>query len=377
MRIAHVVPYRVSPYSGVLSAIGSLTSCLAARGLEVELWELSEWPEEAWELAERAERGGIRRVRIPSSRPPWHLGGAGRQAIRRRPIDLVHLHNVFSPLNNAVARSLRCPYVLSPHGGYSPAVLRRNPLRKRLLRLFLENRLAGGAARLVALTEAEKEDLRSFGYRGPIEVIPNGVDRAPTQAAGDRFRRELGVPEARRLAVYLGRLDLYYKRLAESLRGVAAAPGWHLALIGPDWRGGKAKLERMIQGLGIENRVRVLEPRRGERLREALAAADTLVLLSRGEGLSLSLLEALSQGTPVVVSPEVQRTLDVSAAGAGWTTEPGVLGERLRHLGDMDAMEWARAREAARGLAARFSWQKSAEALERAYERVVAGVPGA
>ena len=49
--------------------------------------------------------------------------------------DIVHMHSVFVPRHALLARLLRkakVPYVLTPHGGYSPQVLARDRLKKRM-----------------------------------------------------------------------------------------------------------------------------------------------------------------------------------------------------------------------------------------------------
>ena len=59
------------------------------------------------------------------------------------------------------------------------------------------------------------------------------------------FRRELQYPREALLAVFVGRLDVHRKGLDVLVRGIADAPAWHLALVGPRFRGVE-RLERMI-----------------------------------------------------------------------------------------------------------------------------------
>jgi glycosyltransferase involved in cell wall biosynthesis len=264
--------------------------------------------------------------------------------------------------------------VVSPHGGYAPASLARNAARKRVYQHLVERPMLRRAALRVALSEIEARDLAAFGAGEPITVIPNGVAPAPTGVDGTAFRRELGLAPHERLLLFVGRLDVRHKGLDLLLRGAAEAPGWRLALVGPDHRGGRAWLLEQARRLGMPERLAVLGPRNGPSLHEAFAAADCFALTSRWEGLPISLLEALAHGIPAVVSPTVDRLVGVVAAGAGWSASPEGLGALLRSLSQVTD-EWERRRVSARALASRYDWSSIARRYEAAYAGVLEKPP--
>jgi glycosyltransferase involved in cell wall biosynthesis len=274
-------------------------------------------------------------------------------------------------VNDLLARRLRVPYVVSPHGGYAPASLARHAGRKRLYAALAERRTLRRAALRMVLTELEAMELREFGIRGPVEIVPNGVTHAPTDVDATAFRAELGLSAQAPLMVYVGRIDLWHKGLDILLRGIAEAPEWHVALVGPDFRDSREPLQRLAEDLEIQRRIVFTGPRRARLLDEVLAAADLFVHISRWEGLPLSLLQALSHGVPALVSPAVERALGVSAAGAGWVATPDQLGATLRALAGLDPVSWAAHGQAARLLAARYDWEEVAARYEAAYERVL------
>ncbi len=375
VRIVHVASTS-DPASGVVSVIVHLASALARRGHEVHLWQLPEWSRPATsEHLERLEAAGVRQVVV--QRPfSWRDAGAAVARLEQqcRP-DIVHVHSVFHPVNTAVVRALRAPFALSPHGGYDPVSLRRSAARKVAYRALFERRMVGRAAVLFALSEAEERQIRAFGPAGPVAVIPNGVSRPPETVDKGALRRDLGLAEGTRVVLYVGRIDVRHKGLDVLLSGVAEAPGWHLALVGPDHRGGQELLRRRADTLGVRERVHFCGPRSGRLLDEALRGAQLFGLMSRWEGFPMALLESLARGTPAVVSPAVERVTGVVAAEAAWQASPGALGATLSSIAGLDASEWRRRRAAAVTYARRHDWDVLAARYEAAYERACSTTP--
>jgi glycosyltransferase involved in cell wall biosynthesis len=369
VRIAQVVPRGEQPWSGVLTVIVHLSAALAELGEQVEVWQLHEWaPGSYADQLQCLQAAGVHQVQVGTTVPVWRVGRAVAALAAVRSVDVVHLHGAFNPSNTSISRALRRPYVFSPHSGYDPVSLRRSRVRKFLYRLAFERRMLERAALLVALTEAELGQLRQFGAAGSAIVIPNGVTAAPGQVDSHGFRRQIGVSAEALLALFVGRLDVHRKGLDLLVEGLAAAPGWHLAMVGPRFRD-VPRLERMIADLGVGDRVHLVGERQGRALREALAACDVFALMSRWEGLPMALLEAMSFGKPAVVSEAVERLVGVEAEGAGWRARPEDLGALLRRLQTEGRRQLQRRGEAARSLAKRYDWNAVARLYQQAYDR--------
>jgi glycosyltransferase involved in cell wall biosynthesis len=371
VRIGHVVPRGEQPWSGVMTVIVHLSAALARRGHQVEVWQLHEWSPHAY-ADQRAylEAAGVTQVPLPTDIPRWRRGRAVAPLADERAVDLVHLHGAFNTSNTAVSRAIRRPYVFSPHSGYDPVSLRRSRSAKQLYRLLFERTMLKRSALLIALTDVELTQLRDFGATGPCEVIPNGVVSPPPDVDRDGFRHELGIAPDAPLALFVGRLDVYRKGLDVLARGIAEAPAWHLALVGPRFRD-VGDLEGMIARLGVANRVHFAGERHGRPLQEAFAGCDLFALMSRWEGLPMALLEALSFSKPAVVSPAVERLIGVEKAGAGWAAPEAELGALLRRVLEKGRGELAGRGDAARRLAARYDWDAVAQQYEAAYERAL------
>jgi glycosyltransferase involved in cell wall biosynthesis len=348
-----------------------LSAALAKRDHKVELWQLHAWASDSY-ADQRAilDSAGVEQLPVAVSAPLWGLGAPVRALAAKRGVNVAHLHGAFNQWNTAVSRALPCPYVFSPHSGYDPISLQRSRFRKALYRVLFERTVLERAALIVGLTDIEVGQIRSFGATGPIVVIPNGVAPPVDGINPLSFRRELSLPPGARLAVFVGRLDVHRKGLDLAVRGVAEASNWHLALVGPRFRD-VDRLEKMIADTAVRDRVHFMGERHGRRLHEALGGGDLFVLMSRWEGLPMALLEAMSYGTPAVVSPAVARLIEVEALGAGWVAHPGNLGMLLTWLERDAGPELAARARAARTLAGRYAWESVAEQYEAAYEQAI------
>jgi glycosyltransferase involved in cell wall biosynthesis len=106
----------------------------------------------------------------------------------------------------------------------------------------------------------------------------------------------------------VGRLDVFQKGLdilLSAFEMAASRPGGarlHLTLAGPDFKGGRQWLEHRAAELGIRDLVEFTGSLTGDQVGAALAAADIYVQLSRYEGFSLSVVEALLASKPAVLT---------------------------------------------------------------------------
>lgn len=371
--IAHVVPAGVHPCSGLLVALSQLAIAQAQRGHKVEVWLLGPVKPGANEqLYSELRAAGIEPVAFSLSRAPGRLSAEAARRVAARRVEIVHLHGVFSPHNNDVARRLRVPYVVSPHGGYAPEALEYHALRKRVFAWVLERPMLRRARVVCALTTAEASEVRRFGVTGPVAVVPNGVPDPAGRLDRGTARAMLGVPPEARVAVYVGRLDVRAKRLEVVVRGIAATSDWHLHIVGGDFRNGARDLAALVREARLGHRVRITGPRRGRALRAELACADLFVLLSRSEGMPMALLEAASLGIPSLVSPEVDRATGVAAAGGAWVTDVTRIDATLARLARVEPREWASRSRAASQYARDHDWSS----IAAAYDRVYAGALG-
>ncbi|MGC9670542.1 glycosyltransferase family 4 protein [Planosporangium sp. 12N6] len=128
-----------------------------------------------------------------------------------------------------------------------------------------------------------------------VHVATPGVDPAPLASGSDAGTRLLCVAA---VAPHKG-----HDVLVDALAKVADL-SWGCVCVGTLNRdpGFVDRLRHRIDGYGLADRVRLVGPRVGGRLDAAYAAADLLVLASRGETYGMVVTEALARGVPVLAT---------------------------------------------------------------------------
>jgi glycosyltransferase involved in cell wall biosynthesis len=153
-----------------------------------------------------------------------------------------------------------------------------------------------------------------------IHVATPGVDRAPLAPGSDAGSELLCVAA---VTPHKGH-DL----LTHALAMVADLP-WNCVCVGSLSRDPEfvERLRRQTREHGLDGRVRLVGPRTGDGLDAAYAAADLLVLASRGETYGMVVTEALARGIPVLATAAngLPEALGRAADGTlpGMLVEPG------------------------------------------------------
>lgn len=146
-----------------------------------------------------------------------------------------------------------------------------------------------------------------------IKVIHNGIEVVNFQSSKprERVRRDLGVPLEVPVVGLVARLAHWGKGHRELFSAMAALrPRYplHALIVGDGWR--RPAMEKMVQDLGLADVVHFLGTRYD--IADLLTGMDIFVLPSQTEGISLSILEAMAAGLPVIASrvggtPEIIR----------------------------------------------------------------------
>jgi len=388
LRILHVTPYFTDAwaYGGIPRVAGALARGLAKRGHAVTVCTT-----DARDASSRAAvpsgqtMDGVAVHVFPnfSNRLAYHLqlflplrlGSFLRR--HRAAFDVAHVHACRNLPGAIAARHLRkagVPYVIAPNGT-APNIERRR-LAKRAFDVLFGRRVLTGAARVIAVSDAERRQLLALGVPSDaIRIVANPIDLGefdPPIARG-RFRAALGIGSSP-IVLFLGKLTPR-KRVDDLMRAFAslARPDARLVIAGNDM-GSETQLRALAASLDVVDRTIFAGLLHGRQRLEALGDADVVVYPSQDEIFGLVPIEALLAGTPVIVADDSGCAEVVRATGAG----------RITPLGDIDALAAAigqvlqeadRGRQQAAAAASRirqlYGDAMVCERLERVYDEVV------
>ena len=247
-------------------------------------------------------------------------------------LDVLHVHMLWDHTVFAAwkaARLHRKPLVITPHGSVSED-WRFESFHKRLYRYFVLNRILNDASAVHALNQSEEIALRRFGYKGRIEIIPNGLPESLFETRISRPNAIQAWPQfaQKRVMLYMGRLwegkglDILIPAWAEVSKK-AKVNGWQLVLAGPDYRGYEKKLKSLIASRGLENNVTFTGFLEDNTKKSLLAVAESFILPSHSEGFSMAILEAMAAGLPCIYTNKCNFP-ELEAAGGGFLTKDEV-----------------------------------------------------
>jgi glycosyltransferase involved in cell wall biosynthesis len=381
VRVLHVIPSAAPVDGGPNLAVRAMARGLAARGVEVTV--------------ATTNAAGSSSLDVPLDSPVIDEGVVYRYFARTVPgswkfswpltrwlwanasaYDVVHVHALFSYATIPGCRAAvhaPVPYVLRPLGTLSEWSLGHRGWKKRPYYALLERSHLEMASAIHVTSDAEADDVTRLGYGDRARVIPLGVD----VAANLRVRRRHDDTAPFRL-LFLSRLH-EKKNIPLLLRAVSSlretSRPIELTIAGDGDRAFREELVRLAHALGLGSTVRFVGHVEGEAKRQALADADCFILPSAHENFGLAVAEALGVGLPVIVTPGVALSRDVSRAGAGLVTDatPERIAETIawvtRHpsaLVEMGERAWQLAKR-------ELSWETTCARLGDLYGELAAG----
>jgi glycosyltransferase involved in cell wall biosynthesis len=382
LKLLHVVASYLPAvrYGGTIVSVHGLCRALAERGHDVHVYTTSvDGAQDSpvpHETPVNVDGVRVWYFRSPRFRRVYWAPGL-RRMLRAHigEFDLAHTHAIYLWPLWAAARSAQdagVPYVVSPRGMLEKDLIeQKSALWKAGLIAFIEKHTLEHAAAVHVTSEREAEQAAAFGFRLPdVRTIPNGVDVGHAPAT-DVTAPITAIVGGGPYVLFLGRVN-WKKGLDRVLRAWPQIDGARLVIAGNDEEGYRDVLQSLAIQAGVSDRVVFTGPVHGADKAALLASAQLLVLPSYSENFGNVVLEAMAEGCPVVVTPEVGIAPEVALSGAGLVVEghPPAL---ARGIGLLLSDPARRAAMSARGRAAameRFSWASVAQQMETLYESV-------
>ena len=238
-------------------------------------------------------------------RPLWDLRGLIRLStfLRHEGYGIVHTHTSKAGfVGRLAARLAGVPVIV--HTAHGFAFHERSPRQALLFYSSLEGIASRWCDRIVSVSEFHRRWALDLGICNPAKIlaIPNGIASLPKpQATRAGLRKQLGVQDKDLLFLSMARLapDKGLEYLISAAAILLRSERRFQVVIAGDGPV-RAQLEELTRKLGVADWVTFLGFR--EDVSDLLAASDLVVLPSLREGLSISLLEAMAAGKPIIAT---------------------------------------------------------------------------
>lgn len=238
---------------------------------------------------------------------PMLFSHKAKRSLLKEKVDILHMEALWrypQLLMVAWKKYKKAPIVCSPHGMLDPYIIKNQGVLKRFISTMFFQKSLEAVDCYHALCQKELEDIRSYGLKQPVAIIPNGINLPDPYLKFEKM-------DKKKHLLYLGRL--HKKKGVDLLLNALVAinkekndllDNWQIDLVGWDHEGCKAELEKIVSENRLEDKVVFHGGLFGKDKQRMYANADGYILPSHGEGLPMTVLEAWSWKLPVVMTPE-------------------------------------------------------------------------
>ena len=368
MRIAFMLVKHPVRGGGIESFTYQAGRRLAQRGHEVVVYSMGHYGEMMSEIE------GVQIVRVPclpgtaTERLSGSMMAALMATMGKRRFDVIHCHTPMTGAFAILPRMFGIPAVLQLHGIDWKRV-RWGALARNVI-LFLE-RIAFPVASACTAVSREQCEFYESRYRREVQYISTGAELPAVATNSDQIRL-LGLGK-KQYILFLARLvpekGAHY--LIRAFRRMKT--DLPLVIAGVGDRVYEESLRKLADGDG---RIRFPGYVDGDLKQELLSHAQLFVQPSDLEGLSISLLEAMSYGICCLASdlPANREALGNAGVYFQKSDEESMVAALANILSDENRRD-SLGDAAAKRATAEFSWEHTTRELEQLYLRIV-NVPG-
>lgn len=290
--------------------------------------------------------------------------------------DIYHTNGLWMHCNHitcATARKKGKPYIITPHGMLYPDAIKRSYWKKwPLIKVFF-NKDIMQADCIHATCTQEMENIRAFGYKGPIAIIGNPANIPPyiDELKGrDKENKET-------IFGFLGRIHPV-KKIENLLYGIAeCAPEkrkkMRLVIMGKGDEQYELFLRKEVERLALTDNVEFKGFINGREKFEQLSQLDALFVPSDFENFGMIVTEALACKTPVFASLGTPWE-ELNKRKCGWWMDrtPQNIANVMSHIVDMPREEIDAMGERGRKLVEeKFTASSVAKQMKELYEWIL------
>ncbi len=381
LKVLHVVPsyYPAIRYGGPIESVHGLCKGLVQSGMEVHVYTTNVNGEDDSDVPLDVP------VNIDGVKVWYFQSSYGRRLYYSRKMkyklidhmcdfDIVHLHSVFLwPTWMAARCAARqgVPYVISPRGMLvSDLIKRKSRWVKTLWINLIEKKSFRQAAGIHATSEVEIKELSNLGLNIPfVFCIANGVE-IPSDLDLDQNNNDTAYEKP--YVLYLGRIN-WKKGLDRLIKSWKSVKDVNLIVAGNDEENFQNQLENLARTEGVSERIQFIGSVKGTQKWSLYRHAALLVLPSYSENFGNVVLEAISVGCPVVITPEVGLAPMVSQYTVGSVVkgDPLTLASEINALISDEQLRSNMSRNGVRVARCDYTWVSIANKMKNMYIQIV------
>ena len=348
MRILQTIPYMLASQGGPSTCTHDLLEGLYAIRVKVDL--LSSKP---------VDTAKIHKEVVLGERRPWMklvecdyftplaLSKNMDKFLQETEYELYHANTLWLYATHATcryARKMGKPYVLSPHGMLYPTALKVSGWKKKLMGALWYNKDIMSATCIHTTCQQEMENVRAYGYKGPIAVIPNPVvfpNEVRLSLRDESIKYKI---EKKKQIGFLGRLHSI-KKVENIIYAIALLNEQErkqilFQVMGKFDENYEAFLRSEVNRLHLNDSVSFVGFVSGQEKYERLSQLSALMVSSEQENFGMIVPEALICGTPVYASLGTPWS-ELNEHRCGWwkDNEPGTIVKVISEILCMDDSE--------------------------------------
>lgn len=237
--------------------------------------------------------------------------------------DLVHVHAIFSypsTIAMAIARKKGIPYIVRPLGQLCEWSLSQSAQRKKTYLDLIEKENLNSCSQVHLTSLQEQKEFEKLSLDSSSFILPHGLQSAQKIThASKLLRQHFKLPEDEPIVLFLSRIHPKkgLDHLIPSLKSVASKR-FTFILAGngdPDY---EEEVRNLICSNDLQDRTIMPGFVEGELKQLLLQGADLFALTSYSENFGVAVLEALSAGTPALVTPGVALASEVETHQLGY-----------------------------------------------------------
>lgn len=240
--------------------------------------------------------------------------------------DVLHSHLTFIPENSIVSKyaiNNNKVYFYSQRGNLDPIRLDIGRWKKLAYIYLKEQFIMRRADALLGLTKYEVRTFRRFAPNTRVEVVPNGISDGFAKTALVDIHPPIDsvISKFGDLPVFFWMSRIHQTKGADvfvdaAISALNSGAKFHAVVSGPDEVGLEDELKGRVQKAKLEEYIHFTGAVSGNNRLALLKRADSFVLPTVSEGLSMVILEALACGCAILTSPGAHFD-EIETAGAG------------------------------------------------------------